>query len=286
MATFIQLFPTSSKGKLLVVVTIALLLVAGSVVQAQNTNNANNNANSNTANNNTNNNNNANANTNTNQNNNANGNTNQNTQPTAAPNASAVAEARRDKLPATYWFPAIISLMFAFVVVPFAWTIMRAIRFSKHTFNSPLGLPEGSLRAMLAFMLVSYLGFYVLVSILSLTELKPPDFLLGIVATVIGFYFGSRQGEDKAGGAAAPTGGVEGKVEDNTGAPAIGATVQLSQPSGRKLTATTDVNGQYKIEKVPVGDYNIEATTTGHTSGSQKVSVKAGAPQTVNLKLN
>ena len=175
--------------------------------------------------------------------------------------------------------------MFGFVLLPFAWTIMRAIRFSKHTFSSPLGLPEGSLRAMLAFMLVAYLGFYVLVSILSLSELKPPDFLLGIVATVIGFYFGSRQGEEKSGGAAATTGSVDGKVEDATGAPAVGATVEVSQPSGRKLTAIADAKGQYKLDKVPMGDYDIEASLTGHTSGPQKVTVKAGAPQTVNLKL-
>jgi len=284
MSTFIQLPRISSISKLLVVVTIALLLVGANVAQAANTNNANNNANSNTTNNNTNDNN-ANTNPNTDQTSTANGKTDQNTKPAATPDPSAVAEARRDKLPTTYWFPLIISLMFALVVVPFAWTIMRAIRFSKHTFSSPLGLPEGSLRAMLAFMLVSYLGFYVLVSILSITELKPPDFLLGIVATVIGFYFGSRQSEDKSGGAAAPTGSVEGKVEDSTGAPAIGAAVQMTQPSGRKLTATADVNGQYKIDKVPVGDYDIEAKTTDHTSGPQKVSVKAGAPQTVNLKL-
>ena len=117
--------------------------------------------------------------------------------------------------------------MFAIVLIPFAWTIMRAIHFSKSTFNSPLGLPEGSLRAMLAYILVTFLGFYVLATILSISEVKPPDFLLGIVATVIGFYFGSRSSETKTAGTA--EGSVEGSVVDNTGAAARGATVNLSR---------------------------------------------------------
>jgi hypothetical protein len=173
--------------------------------------------------------------------------------------------------------------MFGLVLIPFAWTIVRAIRFSKSTFNSPLGLPEGSLRAMLAFTLVAFLGFYVLASILSMSELKPPDFLLGIVATVIGFYFGSRTGE---GGAAARNGSVEGSVVDKNGSPATGASVALSQSGVKKFTRTADVNGKYRFDSVPLGNYEIQASLSGHNpSDSKKVTVTAGDPQTVDLQL-
>lgn len=285
MATPNRLLRISSIGKLFIVVTIALLLLSGYDARAQDNTNGNTNANTtSTADTNVN----SSENTNTPQASRASGSsTNRSAAPTPEPTPDTRVEARRDYLSNSYWFPVIISLMFGLVLIPFAWTIMRAIRFSKHTFSSPLGLPEGSLRAMLAFMLVAFLGFYVLVSILSLSELKPPDFLLGIVATVIGFYFGSRSGEEKSGGAtAAPSGSVAGTVVDNAGAPAGGATVELSQPGGKKFTDATDAKGEYKFDKVPVGDYDIQASLTGHTpSDPAKVKVKSGANQAVDLKL-
>ena len=162
---------------------------------------------------------------------------------------------------------------------------MRAIRFAKPTYNSPLGLPEGSLRAMLAFMLVSFLGFYVLASILSISDIKPPDFLLGIVATVIGFYFGSRSAEEKAGAATRP-GSVEATVVDKNGSPAAGAIVEVSQSGVKKLTQSADLNGKCRFDSVPVGNYDVQASLTGHIpSDPAKVNVTAGAAQTANLKL-
>lgn len=282
MPTSSQLLRTRFTGKLSIAI-IALLLLSAYVAPAQNNTNADANANTTST---TDTNANTGANTNA-QSADANVNGNQGGETATTPTPEARAEARRDMLSTTYWFPVIISLMFGLVLIPFAWTIMRAIRFSKHTFSSPLGLPEGSLRAMLAFMLVAFLGFYVLVSILSLAELKPPDFLLGIVATVIGFYFGSRSGEEKAaGGAATATGGVEGTVTDNAGSPAAGATVELSQPGGKKFTDSTDAKGEYKFDRIPVGDYEVQASLTGHTpSDSRKVKVKSGATQTADLKL-
>src|SRR5206468_4118593 len=105
------------------------------------------------------------------------------------------ADDRKDNLAKAWWFVILVTLMFGALLFPFAMTITRAIRFSPSTFRSPLGLPEGSLRAMLAYTLVVFLGFYIYASILSFSDFPPPQFLIGIVATVIGFYFGSRTGE-------------------------------------------------------------------------------------------
>lgn len=51
-----------------------------------------------------------------------------------------------------------------------------------------LGLPQGSVRALLAFLLL-FLLIFSFVSEVDLPEL--PDWLVGILGTVIGFYFGA-----------------------------------------------------------------------------------------------
>jgi hypothetical protein len=270
----------SSRLRLLLIFGI-VLVVSGHVAKAQNnSNNSNTNTNATNVNAGTNNNTsvnaNSNANANANQNQNTNTNTNQNTNQTTGGNSTV------SGLFQSYWYPIVVSGIFVFLLGGFASTIMRAIRFSKFTFNNPLGLPDGSLRAVLAFVLVSFLGFYVLANVLGATELRIPDSLLGIIATVIGFYFGSRAAETRA---PATVGSVEGSVLDNAGSPALGATIELSQ-TGKKFTQTADLNGKFKFDNVPIGDYDIQATLTGKTpSDPAKVKVTAGGTQTVNLKL-
>src|ERR1044072_8501516 len=134
----------------------------------------------------------------------------------------------KDDLTHSGWFFFLITFLFGSVLLTFVYAITRAILFSKATFSSPLGLPDGSLRAMLAFMLVAYLGIYLYASILKMpSEIKIPDSLLGIVATVIGFYFGSRTSEEKGQGSNAPR--VQGTITERGGATAGGASVELSQ---------------------------------------------------------
>jgi hypothetical protein len=273
----------SSSYRPLLVLVISLLLVNAYGVNAQNNSNNTNTSNVNSAGNN-----NANANANSNTNNNANQNTNdtkggtdQGAKTTPSPVDS------RAKLLDSNWYPLVVSLLFGALLIGFAATIIRVILRSKSSFRSPLGLPEGSLRAMLAFLLVAFLGFYVYVSLVTLSEFKLPEALLGIVATVIGFYFGSRSGEEKGAGAASGrTGSVEGTVADNSGTPAAGATIDLSQGTNKKFTQTADLKGKFEFDNVPIGDYDIQASLTGHTpSDSAKVKVTAGGTQTVNLKL-
>jgi hypothetical protein len=235
---------------------------------------------------------NTNVNLNTNTNRNTNGNTNANTITGQNNNSDSnsndyfkqLAETRKGVLANSYWFFTIVTLMFGAVLIPFVYIIVRAIKFSSGTYG-PLGMPEGSIRAILAYMLLAFLGFYILTSVLSVTDFKPPEFLLGVVATVIGFYFGSRTGEDKGTGTRI-TGAVEGNVTDKTGASAGGADVELSQSDGKKLTQKADANGKYKFENVPAGDYDIKASLTGHQSSvPAKLKIKAGGTQTMNLRL-
>jgi hypothetical protein len=281
-----QSFPVSSTWKFFLLLTLTLLVVSVYTVNAQdNTNSTNSNTRNTNVNANRNSNVNADANANANQNGNANGNVNGNSnQGGTGASTDSSAERRRDSLAQSVWFLAAVTLLFVVVLVPFAYTIMRAIRFSRATYSSPLGLPEGSLRAMLAYTLVAFVGFYILASILSFSDFKPPEFLLGIVATVIGFYFGSRTGD--ASTATPRTGSVQGDVTDKNGTPAGGANVELSQSNVKKLSQTADANGKYKFDNVPLGDYEIQASLAGNQpSDKAKVQVTGGAAQPVNLKL-
>jgi hypothetical protein len=272
----------SSSYRPLLVVVFSLLLVSAYVVNAQNTNNTNTSNVNSAATTNTNANANSNTNTNTNQNtNDTKGGSDQNTNNTLSPDIRA-------KLVQSNWYPIAVSLLFGALLIGFAATIIRVILRSKSSFRSPLGLPDGSLRAMLAFMLVAFLGFYVYASILSLSDFRLPESLLGIIATVIGFYFGSRSAEGAAAATATAgrTGSVDGTVVDSANSPASGATIELSQAGARKLTQTADQSGKFKFDNVPIGDYDIQASKTGSApSDSAKVKVTAGGTQTVNLKL-
>jgi Carboxypeptidase regulatory-like domain len=278
MTTLYQFRSISAKTNWVVLFTLALLFLSVSVVSAQDNTNTNANTSSTTVNAN------ANASSNTNQNQNGNGNVNASSRATPTPDPNV--EHRRNRLLESYWYYIIVILMFAVVLVPFAWTIMRSIKYSSATYRSPLGLPDGSLRAMLAFTLVAFVGFYVLASILSFSNFEPPQFLLGIVATVIGFYFGSRSSEEKAaGGTAGKTGGLQGNVSDETGAAAAGADVQLTQEGVQKGTTKTDDKGQYKFEKLATGDYVVKATRANLASDPTQVKIEGGAPQKVLLTL-
>lgn len=281
----------SSTCRPLLVLFIGLILVSPHIAKAAQNSNSTTNANTNTtnvnagANTNTNVNATSNTNTSTNQNQNANdgkGGADQNAAKTT-PSPVDI----RTKLLDSSWYPLVVSLLFGALVLGFAGTIARVILRSKSSFRSPLGLPEGSLRAMLAFLLVTFLGFYVYASVLSLSmEFQMPDALLGIIATVIGFYFGSRSVEGAGAGAKTQTGSVDGSVVDSSGTPASGATIDLSQGGVKKLTQTSDLKGKFKFDDVPIGEYEIQASLATHTpSDAAKIKVTAGGTQTVNLKL-
>ena len=273
--------PISSSNKALLVFLISVLLVSAHVINAQNNSNNTNTSNVNSTSNN---------NTNVNANSNTNSNAIQNTNDTKGGNDQSAKTTpspdTRARLVESTWYPLVVSLLFGVVLIGFAATIMRVILRSKSSFRSPLGLPDGSLRAMLAFMLVAFLGFYVYASILNLSEFKLPESLLGIIATVIGFYFGSRSAEAAGTATSGRPGSVEGTVVDNNNSPAPGATIVLSQGTNKKFTQTADLNGKFDFDNVPIGDYEVQASLTGHNpSDSAKVKVTAGGTEKVNLKL-
>src|SRR4051812_350531 len=83
------------------------------------------------------------------------------------------------------------------------------------------------------------------------------------------------------------TGGVRGTVKDPQGAVISGATVTVAGPALiGKRTATTDSSGQYRIEQLPPGVYEISITATGFgTQTQQGLKIQTGALPSLNFDL-
>ena len=191
-------------------------------------------------------------------------------------------EDRRDAMTKSNWYYFIVTLLFAGLLIPFVLTLVRVIRFSKSSFRSPFGFPVGSFRAILAYTLVAYLGFYIMTSLLSVTLFNPPDFLLGIVATVVGFYFGSRTGEEGTGDPSA--GIVRGLVRQGTN-PARGAAVKFKRDDGTEpYSRITDLNGHFELQGAKPGKYKVTAALTGSpASDPQEINVAEGSDQEIEI---
>lgn len=61
-------------------------------------------------------------------------------------------------------------------------------------FNSPAGLPVGTVRAVIALIIITMSLSLLVLSVFGLLKGPFPEVLIGILGTVLGFYFGSRTG--------------------------------------------------------------------------------------------
>lgn len=187
---------------------------------------------------------------------------------------------RQNGLAQSLWYRISVLLLFTLLLAVFGYTIYRVIRFSKSSFHNAGGFPVGSFRAILAFTLVAYLGFYILANVLSIAPFPLPDALLGIVATVIGFYFGSRNTEEGSADAG-PAGVVRGLVNAGPN-PARGAIVKFKREDGSEpYMRVTDVEGRFAPVSAKPGKYTVRAEVTGLPAGEVTVTVTEGSDQEI-----
>lgn len=202
----------------------------------------------------------------------------------AASSTPGPIEIRQNSLSQSWWYRVAVLVLFALLLVVFGYTIYRVIRYSRSSFRNAGGFPVGSFRAILAFTLVAYLGFYILASILSITNFPPPDSLLGIVATVIGFYFGSRSTEEGS-AEAGPAGLVRGLVNAGPN-PARGALVKFKREDGTEpYIRITDVEGRFAPVHAKPGKYTVRAEVTGLTPGEVTITVTEGSDQEIVISV-
>ncbi|MEM1268999.1 MAG: TonB-dependent receptor [Bacteroidota bacterium] len=81
----------------------------------------------------------------------------------------------------------------------------------------------------------------------------------------------------------AQTGSVEGTVRDASGAPLPGATVQVVNTS---LGTTTNLDGQYRIDEIPVGAQTLVVRFVGFAPVRQAVTVETGQTAQVDITLS
>ena len=80
----------------------------------------------------------------------------------------------------------------------------------------------------------------------------------------------------------AQSGAVAGRVADQEGNPLAGANVIII---GTNLGAATDANGEYDIDKAPVGEFKVSAHYIGFATSSQQITVLAGTVSEANFAL-
>ena len=82
-------------------------------------------------------------------------------------------------------------------------------------------------------------------------------------------------------------GAIQGQVKDQTGAVVPGAKVTATSPVAlRALEATTDSNGSYRFQSVPVGTYTVAVSQTGFkTLSKQSVDVQLNKTATIDFDL-
>lgn len=215
----------------------------------------------------------------------------------ASSSSAAAADARRIVMTTSTWFYLLVTLLFASIVLPFSIAIVASVYRGGNGAapGQPLGLPSGTVRAVLAFLLVAYLGFYVLSSVLSATEFKPPEFMIGMIATVVGFYFGTRtdgvtrqqpeNGNQPPAPGPAPTGRIAGDVIDSGGAAVGGATVTLSKNGNAVNMVQADAKGAFAFEAVDPDTFDLVAKSGNLQSSPASVAVVANQTAQVQLRL-
>ena len=81
----------------------------------------------------------------------------------------------------------------------------------------------------------------------------------------------------------AQTGAIEGQVTDaESGESLPGASVLVTE---LERGSATDADGNYRIENIPAGTYNISVTFVGYQTFRQTVEVSSGATTTLNIEM-
>ena len=82
------------------------------------------------------------------------------------------------------------------------------------------------------------------------------------------------------------SGGLSGKVTDAQGAAVAGTTVTIyARTANVSATTVTDERGAYRFERLPEGDYVVEATSSGFGRFSRIYRVEKGAAGTLDFAL-
>lgn len=107
---------------------------------------------------------------------------------------------------------------------------------------------------------------------------KSAKFILAILILAISFSFPMW--------AQTSTATLSGTVTDLSGSPVANVKVSVSNVfTGQTGQAETDASGRYSVSKLGAGDYEVTAVAEGFPTSKSRVTIIAGAAQTLNLQL-
>jgi hypothetical protein len=82
-----------------------------------------------------------------------------------------------------------------------------------------------------------------------------------------------------------PTGSLQGRVLDPSGAVIPQAQVTVTSAAGKTVTTASDGSGSYQVRGLSPGNYTVNATTAGFAPFSSTVTLTAGQAKTLNIAL-
>src|ERR1700733_1055711 len=82
-----------------------------------------------------------------------------------------------------------------------------------------------------------------------------------------------------------PTGTLQGRVLDPSGAVIPQAQVTVTSASGKNATAVSDGGGSYQVRGLAAGAYTVNATTAGFAPFTSSVTLAAGQAKTLNIAM-
>lgn len=115
----------------------------------------------------------------------------------------------------------------------------------------------------------------------------PLVFLLAVCWGAASSFAVSAQGPQRLPGQRAPqTGSVAGTIHDQDGRVVAGASVQLrARQTQGVFTATTDGEGIYRLNNLPLGDYDVTVTDAGFMSAAAMLTIRPAELEVLDFQL-
>jgi Carboxypeptidase regulatory-like domain len=79
---------------------------------------------------------------------------------------------------------------------------------------------------------------------------------------------------------------LSGRVTDSSGSPVANAKISVSNVfSGQTAEAKSDAAGRFNVSHLGAGSYQVSASAEGFTTSTSRITLAAGASQTLNLQI-
>src|SRR3984957_21123609 len=108
--------------------------------------------------------------------------------------------------------------------------------------------------------------------------MKKPKYLLPPIPVLLGSFTSPTMMLGQG-----PTGTLQGRVLDPSGAVIPQAQITVTSASGKSTSAMSDGGGSYQVRGLAAGAYTVNATTEGFAPFTSSVTLAAGQVKTLNI---